>query len=52
MRELGLVWDKESLDGYPANPAKLLEGGKMEFPGLKMKQDRKDVSAYLRSLAP
>jgi cytochrome c len=44
----GLVWDIEHLDAYIENPRALVSGTRMSFRGLKDKQDRDDVLAYLR----
>lgn len=44
----GLIWDVEHLDAYIENPRALVSGTRMSFRGLKDKQDRDDVLAYLR----
>ena len=44
---LGLIWDKKTLSQYLINPKKLVPGTKMVFAGLRKKQDRKDLIAYL-----
>ena len=44
----GLVWDLFHLDAYLENPKALVTGTRMNFRGLKDKQDRDDVLAYLR----
>lgn len=47
----GTVWDDANLDNYLENPKKLVPAGKMAFPGLKEKQDRDDVIAYLKTFS-
>lgn len=44
----GLVWDFESLDAYIENPRALVSRTRMSFRGIKDRQDRDDVLAYLR----
>lgn len=43
----GITWNKETLFTYLENPKKFIPGTKMVFPGLKSKQDRADLIAYL-----
>ena len=50
MKNSGLVWDAETLDGYLANPKKYLKGTKMAFAGLKKEKDRANIIAWLESL--
>ena len=50
MRESGIVWNAETLDGYLENPKKYLKGGKMAFAGLKKEKDRQNIIAYLESM--
>mmetsp|Transcript_13926 Transcript_13926/g.20990 ORF Transcript_13926/g.20990 Transcript_13926/m.20990 type:complete len:104 (+) Transcript_13926:120-431(+) len=45
----GLTWDKKTLNKYLVNPKKMIPGTKMVFAGLKKKDDRKDLIAYLSS---
>jgi len=47
----GLVWDLEHLEAYVENPKVLVSGTRMNFRGLKDKQDRLDVLAYLRQFS-
>src|SRR5262249_51222576 len=35
MKQSGLVWDRNTMDAYLADPQKLVPGNKMPFPGLK-----------------
>ncbi len=44
----GVDWDIEHLDAYLENPKALVSGTRMNFRGLKDKDDRADVIAYLR----
>ncbi len=47
MKQANLVWDLPTLDRYLDDPAKVVPGNKMPFPGLKTDHDRADVIAYL-----
>jgi nitrite reductase (NO-forming) len=47
MKSADIVWSPETLDKYLTDPAKLVPGNKMPFPGLKTDHDRSDVIAYL-----
>ncbi|MGB2097135.1 MAG: c-type cytochrome [Candidatus Puniceispirillales bacterium] len=51
MKESGIVWDEETLDGYLENPKKYIKGTKMAFAGLKKEKDRENVIAYLKSFS-
>lgn len=44
----GLTWDYARLDAYIENPRALVSGTRMSFRGIKDRQDRHDVLAYLR----
>jgi len=48
-REKGVTWNKDTLFEYLENPKKFIPGTKMVFPGLKSKQERADLIAYLES---
>jgi cytochrome c len=43
-----IIWGEDTLDGYLENPRKYVKGTRMAFAGLKKKQDRQDVIAYLK----
>jgi nitrite reductase (NO-forming) len=49
MKGANIAWDAKTLDQYLADPAKVVPGNKMPFPGLKTDHDRADVIAYLAS---
>jgi len=51
MKQAALTWDPPTLDAYLAEPAKLVPGNRMPFPGLKTDHDRKDVIAFLAASA-
>jgi cytochrome c len=44
------VWDYEHINDFVTSPQKYLDGTKMTFVGLKQRQDRINVIAYLRTL--
>jgi cytochrome c len=45
------VWDEPSLDRWLDDPAAVVPGNLMTFPGLKEAQQRADLIAYLRAVA-
>jgi nitrite reductase (NO-forming) len=47
MKSADIVWNPQTLDQYLSDPAKVVPGNKMPFPGLKTDHDRADVIAYL-----
>lgn len=47
----GIVWNAENLDKYLTKPKAFIPKNKMTFRGLKKPTDRKNVIAYLESLA-
>ncbi|MGJ4926937.1 copper-containing nitrite reductase [Bradyrhizobium sp. HKCCYLS2038] len=47
MKGADLVWTAQTLDRYLKDPAAVVLGNKMPFPGLKTDHDRADVIAYL-----
>lgn len=44
----GFVWNEDNLRKYIENPKAVVPNGKMVFAGLKDKDDREDVIAYLK----
>lgn len=48
MKNSGIVWDDETLNGYLEKPKKYLKGTRMAFAGLKKEADRANVIAYLK----
>lgn len=50
IKESGIVWNDETLDGFLENPKMFLPGTKMPFVGFRNKPDRDDVIAYLKSV--
>ena len=48
MKNSGIVWDDETLNGYLEKPKKYLKGTRMAFAGLKKEEDRANVIAYLK----
>jgi len=45
----GITWGADTLWVYLENPKKYIPGTKMVFAGLKKKQERADLIAYLRN---
>lgn len=43
----GITWNKQTLFEYLENPKKYIPGTKMVFAGLKKKNERADLIAYL-----
>jgi cytochrome c len=48
MKDSGIVWDEETLDGFLTKPKDVVPKTRMAFPGFKKEQDRMDVIAYLK----
>lgn len=47
----GLEWHADTLDTFLENPRAMATGTRMSFKGLKNKEDRLDVIAYLRTFS-
>ncbi len=48
MKASGITWDVSSLEKFLENPLKALPGTKMAYAGVKDRQERADLIAYLR----
>ena len=46
----GLVWTRETLDAYLADPERFIPGTGMGLPGLRESDDRRDVIDFLETL--
>jgi cytochrome c len=46
---LGIVWAEDTLSEYLENPNKYIPGTKKVFAGLKKKNEREELIAYLKS---
>ncbi len=52
LKNSGITWDYEALDGFLTKPSKYLSGTNMNFVGIKKAADRAAVIEYLRVNAP
>lgn len=50
LKRAGITWNEAALDKWLANPAQLVPGTSMTFPGIKQTQARQDVIAYLQAV--
>lgn len=48
MKRTKIVWDEKSLDRFLADPVKAVPGTSMGYAGIKDRQERTDLIAYLR----
>jgi cytochrome c len=48
----GLVWNVLTLDAFLEEPERVVPDTRMNFVGLRSKQDRDDVIAYLQKATP
>lgn len=44
----GVTWNDQTLDEYLTDPKKFIPGTKMVFAGLKKKEERADLIAFLK----
>src|ERR1700733_5995846 len=48
MKQSNVTWDERTLDTFIEDPQAFIPGNRMPFDGLKEKQDRDDLLAYLK----
>jgi cytochrome c len=48
LKSSGVVWDDKTLDAWIADPQHLVPGNQMIFPGIKDRQQRADLLAFLK----
>jgi cytochrome c len=51
LKAADIVWNEATLDRWLSDPAQLVPGTSMSFPGLKEGKDRQDVIAYLQAVS-
>lgn len=49
LHNAGLAWDESTLDRWLANPASLVPGTTMVYPGMTKEADRRALIAFLKS---
>lgn len=49
MKDSGVIWTEETMDAYLTKPREFMPGNRMTFVGLKKKEDRDAVQAYIKS---
>ena len=52
MQRSRIVWDEKTLDLFLADPMKTVPGTSMGYAGVKDRQERADLIAYLRQACP
>lgn len=52
MKGSGIVWDRESLDRFLADPLGTVPGTRMGYAGVKDPQERADLIAFLAAAGP
>jgi cytochrome c len=50
LKRSGITWNEAALDKWFANPAQLIPGTTMTFAGIKDRQARQDLIAYLKAV--
>ena len=51
LKRSGLVWDERHLDEWLTNPAAVVPGNAMDFPGIADARTRADLLAYLKAVS-
>jgi len=51
LKDSGIVWNDETLNGFLEKPKAYVKGTKMAFGGLNKEEDRLNVIAYLKSFS-
>jgi cytochrome c len=51
LKAADIVWNEATLDKWLSDPAQLVPGTSMTFPGVRENKDRQDVIAYLRAVS-
>jgi len=51
LKESGIVWNDDTLNGFLEKPKAYVKGTKMAFGGLKKEEDRLNVIAYLKTFS-
>ncbi|CAG9184766.1 hypothetical protein LMG23992_05331 [Cupriavidus laharis] len=51
LKHSGLIWNKQNLEAWLTNPAALVPGNAMDFPGIADAPTRADVVAYLEAVS-
>ncbi len=49
LKDADFIWDQNALETWLANPSSFLPGNRMAFAGFRLKEDRKDLIAYLEA---
>ncbi|KAJ8979773.1 hypothetical protein NQ317_015252 [Molorchus minor] len=50
LKMMGITWNDDTLNLYLEDPKKLIPGTKKNFAGVKNKEDRKDIIAFLKEM--
>jgi len=51
LKDSGIVWNDDTLNGFLEKPKAYVKGTKMAFGGLKKEEDRLNVVAYLKTFS-
>lgn len=49
LKQSGIVWNEQTLDAWLRDPAKLVPGNDMAFPGIKDERIRRELVAFLKT---